>query len=168
MNVVETARLRLRWLREDDAPFFLTLLNDPGWIEFIGDRGVRTVEAAREYMLNGPIAMYAREGFGLYLTERKEDGAPLGICGLIKRAGLDDVDIGFAFLPQFGGQGYAHEAAAAALDYGLRTLGLKRVVAITMPANKRSIRLLEKIGLKFERMIRMPNDSEELMLMATS
>ena len=166
MKVLETDRLILRWISADDAPFILELLNDPGWLRFIGDRGVRTTDAAREYILKGPVAMVERLGFGLYLTERKSDGVPLGICGLIKRDGLDDVDIGFAFLPQFTGMGYATEAAIATMAYGKNTFGLKRIVGITSHDNVTSIKLLEKIGLKFERMAQLPKENEEIMLFA--
>ena len=164
MRVIETDRLILRWISADDAPFILELLNDPGWLRFIGDRGVRTIDAAREYILKGPVAMVERLGFGLYLTERKSDGVPLGICGLIKRDGLDNVDIGFAFLPQFTGMGYATEAATATMAYGKNSFGLKRIVGITSHDNVTSIKLLEKIGLKFEAMLKMPKDDDEVML----
>ncbi len=166
MRVLETDRLILRWICADDAPFILELLNDPSWLRFIGDRGVRTTDATREYILKGPVAMVERLGFGLYLTERKSDSAPLGICGLIKRDGLDDVDIGFAFLPQFTGMGYATEAATATMAYGKNTFGLKRIVGITSRDNVTSIKLLEKIGLKFEAMVKMPKDEDEVMLFA--
>ena len=166
MRVLETDRLILRWISADDAPFILELLNDPGWLRFIGDRGIRTIDAAREYILKGPAAMVERLGFGLYLTERKSDSVPLGICGLIKRDGLDDVDIGFAFLPQFTGMGYATEAATATMTYGKNTFGLKRIVGITSRDNVTSIKLLEKIGLKFEAMVKMPKDDDEVMLFA--
>src|SRR5438552_2883098 len=139
MNVLETERLRLRWLSAEDAAFMLELVNDPAWLRFIGDRGVRTLEDARGYILNGPVAMYRRVGFGLYLVELKQSRTPIGICGLIKRAGLEDVDIGFAFLPAFCGQGYAYESASAMIAYAQDTLGLYRVVAITAPDNQRSI-----------------------------
>ena len=166
MKVLETERLVLRWLTPADAPFILELLNDPGWLRFIGDRGVRTVEDARSYLLEGTIAMVERLGFGLYLTERKADNMPMGICGLIKRDGLDDVDIGFAFLPAFTCKGYAVEAAIATMAFGKSTFGLKRIVGIASRDNVSSNKLLEKIGLKFERMVRMPRDDEEVMLFA--
>jgi RimJ/RimL family protein N-acetyltransferase len=166
VKVLETERLILRWMSTGDAGFILELLNEPSWLRFIGDRGVRTIEDARDYILNGPVAMYARLGFGLYLTELKEDGNPIGICGLIKRDFLDDVDIGFAFLPRYWGQGYAYEAASAVLAYGQGVLGLKRIVAITTPDNDRSARLLEKLGLRFERVVRYPDDSQDVRLFA--
>ncbi|SDM26397.1 Protein N-acetyltransferase, RimJ/RimL family [Paenibacillus sp. OK060] len=164
LKVLETDRLNLRWLSPDDGEFMLELLNDPSWLEFIGDRGVRTVEGAREYILNGPVEMYNRLGFGLFLTERKADGVPVGICGLIKRDSLEDVDIGYAFLPQFWGNGYAYESAAATLDHGRTVLGFDRIVAITSSNNQKSAKLLEKLGLKFEKMIRFSDDAEELRL----
>lgn len=166
MKVMETERLNLRWIAVEDAAFILALLNDPAWLRFIGDRGVKSTDAARTYILSGPVAMYERLGFGLYLTERKSDGVPMGICGLIKRDGLDDIDIGFAFLPQFCAKGYAQEAAVAVIAYGKNTLGLKRIVAITKHDNASSIKLLEKIGLKFMRMVMLPGNVEEVMLYA--
>jgi RimJ/RimL family protein N-acetyltransferase len=168
VNVLETDRLFLRRLSVDDAEFILRLLNEPSWIQFIGDKGVRTLDDARAYLENGPINMYRRLGFGLYLVLRKEDGAPLGLCGLIKRDGLADVDIGFAFLPDFWSRGYAYESAAAVMDYGNRVLGLSRIVAITSPGNQSSIKLLEKLGMKFEGMTRLPGDSSEVTLFARS
>jgi len=168
MNVIETDRLILRHLTTDDAAFILALVNDPSWLRFIGDNGVRTLEDACNYIVRGPVAMYARVGFGLYLTALKEERTPLGICGLIKRDSLEDVDIGFAFLPQFRLQGYAYEAASAVLVYGKQVLGLQRIVAITSADNQRSANLLEKLGLHFERLITLANDVQELRLFATS
>jgi RimJ/RimL family protein N-acetyltransferase len=162
--VLETERLIVRKLTTDDAPFILELVNEPSWIQFIGDRGVRTLDAARAYISNGPIAMYERFGFGLYLVMLKGDKVPLGMCGLIKRDALPDVDIGFAFLPRYWGKGYAIEAAAAVLAYGRRALGLGRIVAITSPDNQSSIKLLEKIGFVFEGMIRLPGETSEVRL----
>lgn len=167
MVVLQTERLVLRELVLDDAPFALELLNEPGWLRYIGDRGVRSVEAAREYLLNGPIKMVREHGFGLYAVTRRSDGTPLGMCGLIKRPTLDDVDIGFAFLARHEGQGYGLESAQAVLAHGRRVHGLQRVVAITSVDNERSIRLLLKIGLRFEKLIRLQDDGEEVKLFAT-
>lgn len=161
MIIAETERLTLRRLTVDDAQFVFALLNEPSWLRFIGDKGVRTLEDARAYIENGPLAMYQRFGFGLYVTERRTDGVPMGMCGLIKRDGLDDVDIGFAFLPAYWGRGYAFEAAAAVMDYGRNVIGLTRIVAITAPDNESSARLLEKLGLRFDRMIRLSADAKE-------
>lgn len=163
MNVLETDRLILRRMSVADAAFVLRLVNEPSWLQFIGDKGVRTLQDAREYILSGPVAMYERCGFGMYLTELKHGRVPVGMCGLIKRDTLPDVDIGFAFLPEFWGHGYAYEAASAVLAHGQETLGLRRIVAITSPDNHSSIRLLEKMGLKFEQMLALsPNDPVRL------
>lgn len=166
MRVLETERLRLRRLAEEDADFILRLVNEPAWLRFIGDRGIRTTAAARGYILKGPVESYARHGFGLYLVELKEDATPAGICGLIKREALEDVDIGFAFLSEFRGKGYAVEAARAVMEEARRDFGLQRVVAVTMTENAASIKVLEKLGLKFERMIRLAENEPEIMLFA--
>ncbi len=150
-----------------DAEFILGLLNDPSFLRFIGDKGVRTLDDAQEYILNGPVASYERFGFGLYLTARKDDAAPIGICGLLKRDSLKDVDVGFAFLPQFWSKGYAFEAASAVIAHGRNVLGLKRIVAVTSPDNDLSIRLLEKLGMKFESMVRLSEESAEIRLFAS-
>lgn len=164
MRVLETDRLLLRHLTTDDAEFILELLNEPSWLRFIGDRGVRTLDDARAYIVDGPVAMYERHGVGLYLVESKSDATPLGICGLIRRETLEDIDIGFAFLPHHWGKGYALESAAAVLEHGLHTLGLRRIVAITSLDNDSSIRLLEKAGMMFERTMRMPGEAEDVRL----
>lgn len=164
MKILETDRLVLRQLVVEDATFIFALLNDPGWLRFIGDRGIRTLDDARNYILQGPVAMYARHGFGLYVTARKQDGVPIGLCGLLKRDGLADVDIGYAFLPQFRGQGYAAEAATAVMAYGKNVLGLARIVAITAPDNERSAKVLEKLGLAFTEMITLPGDESAVKL----
>ncbi len=164
MTILETDRLILREAAAHDAPFFLDLLNQPSFIQFIGDKGVRDLDGARDYIQKRLVDNYNRFGFGLYLTLLKEDETPLGICGLIKRDGLDDVDIGFAFLPQYTSKGYAFESASAVMEHGRKALGLKQIVGIVSPGNASSIRLLEKLGLKFERMIKLPNDDEELKL----
>jgi RimJ/RimL family protein N-acetyltransferase len=166
--VLETPRLTLRRFSLDDAPFVIEMVNDPAWLEHIGDRNVRTLEDARAYLQKGALAMYERVGFGMYVVVLKESGEPVGTCGLIQRDGLDDVDIGFAFLPQFRGAGYAFESAAAVLEHAIAGLGLKRIVAIVSPANHRSIRILEKLGLQFERTIKLPGDDEEILLYATA
>lgn len=155
MKVLETDRLVLRWLTADDAPFILKLVNDPAWLRFIGDRGVRTVEDARNYLLKGPIAMYEQLGFGLYLTTMKESGLPVGMCGLIKRGTLPDVDIGFALLPEFRGYGYGLEAARAVLNHGKNQFGLTRIAAIASPDNVDSIWLLAKAGFLFEQVVNL-------------
>ena len=166
MNIIETDRLILRRLSTNDAEFILGLLNQPSFIDFIGDRGVRTLEDASRYILQGAIASYERFGFGLYLTLQKESEIPIGICGLVKRETLKDADVGFAFLPQYWSKGYAFESASAVMDYAKNTLGLKRILGITTPNNQGSIRILEKIGLKFEQMVNLSEDDVELKLFA--
>jgi RimJ/RimL family protein N-acetyltransferase len=162
--VLETERLSLRRLTVDDAEFMLDLLNQPSFLHFIGDRGVRSVEDAREYVRTGPMASYERFGFGMYLTALKEGGTPIGVCGLVKRDTLDDVDIGYAFLPDFWSKGYAFESAAAVLEQARTVLGLRRIVAIVSPDNQGSIRVLEKLGLRFERLARLSPESPEVQL----
>jgi RimJ/RimL family protein N-acetyltransferase len=164
MTLLETERLTLRKLTTDDAPFLLKLLNEPSFIQNIGDRNVRTIEDACNYALNGPIASYELHGFGLYLVELKETREPIGISGLVKRDSLPDADIGFAFLPDFWRRGYAVESALAVRQYALDVLGLERFLAIVNPANAGSIRVLEKIGLGYDRMIRVTPDAPEICL----
>lgn len=161
VEVLRTDRLVLRHLTEDDAPFILALLNEPGFIDNIGDRGVRDLEAARRYVTDGPAASYQRHGYGLWLTALKDSGEAIGLCGLVKREGLEHADIGYAFLERFWGRGYAVEAAQAVLDHAREVIGLQTIVAITTPGNKASMAVLEKIGLKFEKMIKLPTHDSE-------
>mgnify|MGYP000938773809 CR=1 FL=1 len=165
MIVLETERLQLRHLSIDDAPFILELVNEPAWLRFIGDKGVRSLDDARGYILGGPVDSYARHGFGLYHTARKADGLPVGICGLLKRPALEDVDIGFAFFERFWGNGFATEAAAAVKHHARHDIGLTRLAAITDPTNAASIRVLQRLGLTFRERIRLEGDSPELDLM---
>mgnify|MGYP001189142037 CR=1 FL=1 len=142
----------------------LALLNDPSFLRFVGDRGVRTIEAARAYIMAGPIAMYERVGFGLYLVETRREAVPIGICGLLRRDGLADADLGFALFPEYRRQGYTLEAASAVLRYGRDTLGLTRIVAIVQPDNVASCRLLGKLGMVPEQLVRLTPESDEVML----
>ena len=164
MRVLETERLILRRFSNDDAAFILQLLNEPSFLQNIGDKGVRTIADALEYIRTGPLASYERFGFGLYLVELKSTGERIGICGLIKRESLPDVDVGFAFLPSFWSKGYAFEAASAVVSYGGDVLKICRIVAITSPNNNASIKVLEKLGLRFERTIRLSEDEPEIKL----
>ena len=166
MVVFETDRLVLRRLTVDDAPFILRLLNEPSFLQHIGDRGVRNLADAKQYLLSGPIASYERHGFGLFLVELKEGRAPIGICGLLKRDALDDVDLGFAFVPESWSKGYAFESTTATLAYAHDAQHLKRVVAITSPDNVASINLLVKLGFYFDRMVLMPGEKTEVKLFA--
>ena len=164
MNVLETTRLNLRQLSVEDAEFMLGLLNEPSFLRFIGDRGVRSVEDSRQYILKGPVDSYSRLGFGMWLVELKESQVPIGLCGLVKRDFLADVDIGFAFLPGFWSKGYAYESAATVKDYAINVLGFKRLVAIVNPDNSASEKLLEKIDFKFEKMMQLPESGQEIRL----
>lgn len=161
---METDRLTLRQFTIHDTDFIIKLLNSPGWLEFIGDRNIKTEEQAREYLLSGPITSYEKNGFGLSLVELKQNKIPIGMCGLLKRDYLENPDIGFAFLGENTGKGYAFEIAEATLKYAKHTLNIPCVMAITLPTNERSIRLLERIGLKFLRITSSPTGTEELML----
>ena len=164
LQVFETERLALRELRESDANFILQLVNEPSWLRYIGDKGIRTAAAAEEYIRTGPVSMYARCGYGLWLVELKEGAVPIGICGLIKRDVLEDVDIGFAFLPAYWRKGYAFESAAGTVKYGKEVVGLTRLVAIMSPDNYPSHCLLEKLGFRFERMVRLSTNAAEIKM----
>ncbi len=168
MRILETERLVLRRLDTGDAAFIRRLVNEPAWLRYIGDRGVRTLEDAGKYLRDGPLAMYARLGFGLNLVETKDDMQPIGLCGFVKRDTLPDVDLGFAFLPEYWGKRYAFESASATMIHGRSVLELARIVAITAHDNLASIRLLERLGFAFERSVRLGDDDEELLLYAAA
>lgn len=161
---LETSRLILRRVGFDDAPFLVTLLNQPSFLANIGDRGVRNEEDARRYMREGPMAMYEKHGFGLWHTARRSDGAAIGLCGLLKRDILPDVDIGYAFLPEYWGVGYAFEAADAVMRHGARKFGLKRIIGVVSEGNTGSIRVLEKLGLSFEQLFPMHENEPPVRL----
>lgn len=160
--ILETKRLRLREFTLDDTRFIIELLNSPGWIEFIGDRNVKTEEQAIQYLQNGPLKSYLQNGYGLSMVETK-DGQPIGMCGILKRETLENPDIGFAFLKEFTGKGYAYEIANATLSYAMSNLKIPKISAITLPNNIRSCRLLEKIGMKFIKSF-LSEKNEELLL----
>jgi [ribosomal protein S5]-alanine N-acetyltransferase len=164
MRILATERLELREATTADDAFILELLNDPDFLRNIGDRGVRTLEEARTYIENGPVASYAQHGFGMWVVELREGARPIGLCGLVKRDWLEDVDIGFAFLPQYRAHGYAYESANAVRGYGTGVLRLPRIAAIVAPHNADSIRLVEKLGLRFERMVRAPNEDSDIRM----
>ena len=168
MTILETERLIVRRLSSDDAEFILELLNQPSFLRYIGDKGVRNTDDALRYIQTGPQASYEQYGFGLYLVELKESGAAIGICGLIKRDSLPDVDVGFAFLPDYWSHGYASESASAVMTYGREVLGLKRILAITSLDNAASIRLLEKVGLKFEGLVKLAENQPEVRLFGST
>ncbi|WP_187363249.1 GNAT family N-acetyltransferase [Massilia frigida] len=160
MNILATPRLALRTVEAADAPFYLELVNDPDFIDHIGDRGIRTLEAARLHIENGPVKMQEALGHAIWLVALRDSGVAIGMCGLIKRDTLPGVDIGYAFLPAWRGCGYALEAATGVLAYARDTLGLGRLLAIASPQNSASQALLEKLGLRFEKIVHLtPEDA---------
>jgi RimJ/RimL family protein N-acetyltransferase len=167
-NILETDRLLLRELTAGDAEFTIRLLNTPGWLKYIGDRNVKTREQALAFLEQGPFKSYRENGFGLYLVETKDSGCSIGMCGIIKRPGLETPDIGFAFLPEFTGLGFAYEIAKATLKYALEVLEIPAICAIALPENNRSISLLEKLGLQYSRTYTSPQTQEELLLFISS
>lgn len=164
MIVAETPRLRIRHFTAADSQFTLQLLNDASFINNIADRGVRNEHDALQYLVEGPIKSYQTYGYGLYLVEHVESAESMGMCGLIYRQDLQETDIGFAFLPQFCGQGYATEAAKAVIHYGYHKLQLPRIVGLTSAANINSINLLSKLGLQFEKTVMLPAQQQPVML----
>ena len=164
-SILQTSRLIVRKFTTDDAPFMLQLLNDPTWIRYIGDRNVHTIEEAEKYLLDGSLKNYQNHGFGFYMVCHRESGAPIGTCGFTKRDFLSHPDFGFAFLPEYTGQGYAIETAVATMAYAEEVLKLERLVAITLPDNIRSIHLLIKVGFRFEKAIIV--EGEELLQFGT-
>lgn len=163
---LETARLWLRRFVFDDAADVVGLLNQPSFIRNIGDRGVRNVDDARRFLHDGPMAMYERYGFGLWRCARRADDVFVGMCGLLRRDILPDVDLGYAFLPEHWGQGYAFEAANATAELAVRRFGLNRIIGVVKEHNAASIRVLEKVGMRYERMYPMHPDEPEVRLYA--
>ena len=167
MTPLLTDRLILRPFTVDDAPFILRLLNEPSFIENITDKGVRTLAQAADYLNQGPLASYASHGHGLWLVQHRITGSPMGICGLIRREGLPEIDLGYALVPEFWGLGYAREAAEACVAWGHDTLGLRGLLAIVSPGNASSIRLLEALGFqRKETMTYAPGDEVEVFRLA--
>ncbi|MEO5753131.1 MAG: GNAT family N-acetyltransferase [Chthoniobacterales bacterium] len=162
--ILETERLVLRQLTTGDAAFMLELMNEPGFIKYVADRGIRTKADAATYLAEKILPSYKKFGFGFYRVELKGSGTAIGICGLAKRDTLDDVDVGFSILVRFGGRGYASEAAVAMLNYGRKILGLSRIIGITAPENSVSIHLLKKLGLRYERKIHLPGFGPETLI----
>ena len=164
MTVLETERLILRRLTLDDAQFVVALLNEPSFLRYIGDKKVRSLEDARQYILTGPVASYEQHGFGLCLVELKESKTPIGICGLVKREELPDPDIGFALLPDFCNKGFAFEAALAVVRDARERLRLERILAITFLDNEASIGLLQRLGFEFQHVMKLSPEREQLNL----
>jgi len=165
LKVLETERLVLRHFHRGDAAFILRLVNEPSWLQNIGDRGVRTLADAEGYIQKGPVEMYGRFGFGLFLVELKESAVPIGLCGLVKREALEHADLGFAFLPEYWGQGYALESSLAVMSWARDVHGLSHLLAITSQGNAASGRLLEKLGFYFKGLVRL--GAEDLKLYGT-
>jgi len=163
-----TDRLRLRELAAGDAPFVATLMNEPSFLEHIGDRGVRTADDARTYIASGPWTRYERHGFGLWLVERRDTAEPLGLCGLLQRDALPHPDIGFAFHSAHWSQGYAFEAASRVMAFAREQLASPRLLAIVSPSNASSIRLLTKLGMSYERMVRLAPTASAIALYAVA
>lgn len=167
MPIAETNRLLISKITLNDAKFFLELVNTPNWLKYIGDRKLKTIKDAKYYLKKGTLKSYTDYGFGFYKLELKEiEKSPIGICGLVKREQLEDVDIGFALLPKYEGKGFGYEASVEVLKLAKETFNLNRIVAITLPTNTSSIKLLEKLGLLFEKRINPFEDGKELLLFA--
>lgn len=166
--ILETERLFLREFTTEDTDFVIHLVNTPGWLAYVGDRNIKTKTEAETYLLKGPIESYAKNGFGLCLVALKGTQTAIGMCGIIRRNDLDTPDIGFAFLPEYMGKGYAYESAKATLQHAHDVLKLPKISAITVAENNKSIRLIEKLGLRFEKRFYIPTDREELMLFGTN
>ena len=162
--MITTNRLLLRQLELPDAAFILNLLNTSGWLQYIGDRKVSTIEAAEQYIRNGPLKSYREHGFGLLLVQEQERGVPIGMCGLLKRESLAFPDLGFAFLPEYMGKGYAFEAASAVLKDADEALQLNTIAAITVPDNGPSVKLLEKLSFVFKERTKSEDGTEDLLL----
>ena len=164
MKTIESERLFLRPLTLEDGEFILQLLNTDGFIKYIGDRNVRTIEQAKNYLLNGPLKSYETNGFGLSLVELKTDRTPVGMCGLLIRDYLDHPDIGFSFLPGHARKGYAYEIVKEIIHDELHRPQMKKILAIVLPGNSSSIRLLEKVGFRYEKNFISADTNEELCL----
>jgi ribosomal-protein-alanine N-acetyltransferase len=159
---LDTARLELHPFTEADAEFVLRLLNEPSFLRYIGDRGVHDLDSAWRYIADGPVAGYARHGYGLLRVVRRTDGESVGMCGVLKRDALPDPDIGFSFFPEYWSQGYALESARAVMEHARGSLDVGRILAITTQDNEPSMRLLGKLGFHFDRLVTM--GAEELRL----
>lgn len=162
--ILETERLFLRPLIRDDAEFILRQLNEPSWLEFIGDKNVYSLNDAKKYIELAPMTMYQRYGFGLFLVCSKESSSPMGLCGLMKRDNLNDADLGYSFLPEYWNQGFALEAVKSILDYAKNTHQLSRILALSKSSNTPSIKLLNKVGFLFDRDLKLLEDEESLQI----
>lgn len=160
----ETARLLIRPTSETDAAFIFQLVNTPKWIKYIGDRNIKSVKNARDYIKQKMTPQLERLGYSNYTLIRKTDNQKIGTCGLYDREGIEGIDIGFAFLPEYEKKGYAFEASAKIKEVAYNQFGIEVLRAITTKGNISSQKLLEKLGFKFTKLITIPNDKEELLL----
>ena len=161
---LETERLTMRWLTLEDAELMLSVWNDPAFIQHVGDRGIRTIDEAHDTLANGAFKLYEYHGYGPYRVALASEDTAIGTCGLFRREGFDDPDIGYSILPEFCGRGYAYEAASSVLEYARSVLQLPRITAFVSPRNVASIGLAEKLGLRFERMARLAGEDEDVSL----
>jgi len=162
--IVETKRLRIREITVEDAQFVLRLVNEPSFVSNIGDKGLRSLDDAKRFILEGYWTNQERSGYGMFLVELKGGGHSIGGCGLLYRKVLDVTDIGFAFLPEYWNRGFAYEAAEAILDYGHSTLGVNKIVGLTSADNLGSINLLKKLGMDYEKTVKMSDDDPGTVL----
>jgi RimJ/RimL family protein N-acetyltransferase len=162
--IVESERLRLREFTVADTDFILQLVNSEGWIKYIGDRNIKTQQQAVDYLNNGPIKSYLANGFGLCMVELRGSKTPIGMCGLLRRDYLPHLDLGFAFLPSYTRKGYAHEIATETLKFAFDHLKQESVLAITLPTNLSSIKLLKKLGMNYSRKLPSSDSGEELLV----
>ena len=165
--ILETERLIISEISIEDAPFFYDLVNDPEWIQFIGDRNVKTIADAENYLSTKIIPSYKKNGFGFYLVSIKSKNLPIGISGLIDRDGLEYIDVGYALLPEFRSKGYAFEATKAVLTFAKNDLQIDPIIAITNVDNIKSCKLLERLGLRFDKIIQLENDAVKCRLYRT-
>ena len=163
-RILETERLYLRRITLDDADLMLAVWNDPAFVRNVGDRGIRTLEEARDAVISGPLQLFSSYGYGPFVMVQKSDGARAGVCGLFRRDFLEHPDIGFALLPDYRGGGLVGEASIAVVKHARDDLGLEKITAIVSPDNAPSIGVIEKLGLSFSRMITMPDDEKEICL----
>ena len=160
---IETERLLLKLVSVDDTAFIYELYNSPRFIEFIGDRNIRNKDDARDYIINRFLPQIERLGYGNYIIVRKDDGQKIGSVGIFERDGLDVNDIGFSFLPEFEGKGFGFEAASALMEIAFKEFGVKKLSAITTDANISSQKLIEKLGLRFQKTVQHPDDDVEVL-----
>jgi RimJ/RimL family protein N-acetyltransferase len=155
---MNTERLTIQPLVPNDQRFILELLNSAGWIQFIGDRHVHTVEEASAYVQKIIENVHIR----YWVVRLKAGDEPIGIITLIKREYLTHHDVGFAFLPRFTNKGFALEATSAVLSEVAKSPEHNHLYAITVPSNTRSVRLLKKIGFEFEKEIEVEKETLQL------